>query len=138
MQTLITVKTQVNTSIEKAFHYFTDATHVKNWYFADPSWHVKESSNDLKVGGEFHIYMEAKDQSFGFDFYGTYQEIIINQKLKSKLGDGRQLEVTFQSFNSYVIVTETFEAESENSIELQEQGWQAILNQFKVYSESLQ
>jgi uncharacterized protein YndB with AHSA1/START domain len=136
MKEKITVSTLILKDINSTWAYFTEASHIKNWYFADPSWHVREASNDVKVSGEFHIYMEAKDQSFGFDFYGIYHEIIPYSKLSSTLGDGRKLEVTFLVHGEKIEVIETFEAEEENSIELQRQGWQAILDEFKRYCES--
>lgn len=38
--------------------------------------------------------------------------------------------------NKTIITVETFEAETTNSIELQKEGWQAILDNFKKYAEA--
>ena len=80
--------------------------------------------------------MEAKDGSFGFDFWGTYTEIIPYEKLSSVLGDGRKLEILLKEEGNSTIIIEKFEAEMENSVELQREGWQAILNNLKKYIEN--
>jgi hypothetical protein len=53
------------------------------------------------------------------------------------LGDGRKVSVLFESIGDETAVTETFDPEDTNSIELQKAGWQAILNNFKNYAEGL-
>lgn len=137
MKEKVTVEVIVNTSLEHAWDVFHQAAHIKHWYFADPSWHVKDAHVSFEVGKEFHIHMEAKDQSFGFDFYGTYQVIQPYTYVLSLLGDGRTLEISFKEVKEGILVSETFEVEDENSIELQRQGWQAILNQYQTYIESI-
>jgi uncharacterized protein YndB with AHSA1/START domain len=106
-----------------------------NWNFASPEWHCPEASNDLKVGGEFHYTMAAKDHSMSFDFWGTYQEIIQEKRIDLVLGDGRRVTVTFEEGEHGIIVTEVFEPEKQNPVELQQGGWQMILENFKKYAE---
>lgn len=136
MKTTITVSVTLNLLVHQAWSLYTDPKHITQWYFADPSWHAPRATNDLEVGKAFHIYMEAKDQSFGFDFSGTYQEIKLYESLDILLDDLRTLQVTFKEENQKTTITQVFEAESENPVELQKQGWQAILNQLKTYSQS--
>ncbi len=132
---MITVKNTVNAPIEKVWEYWTKEEHVKNWNFAAADWHCPNATNDLQVGGEFHYTMAAKDNSFSFDYWGTYQKIEINKQLDFVLGDGRKVVVSFESTEDGTIVTEHFEPEQQNPSELQQTGWQMILNNFKKYVE---
>lgn len=52
------------------------------------------------------------------------------------MGDDRRVELSFTQDGDSTRVVETFEAEGQNSLELQRQGWQAILDNFKKYAES--
>ena len=134
MTSYIEVSVTLHVPVEIAWDLYTNPDHITNWYFADPSWHAPRVTNDLTIGKDFHIYMEAKDKSFGFDFTGTYQNMILHKSLDILLGDLRTLKVTFQEFEGKTMITQVFEAEKENTLELQKLGWQAILNQLKTYS----
>jgi uncharacterized protein YndB with AHSA1/START domain len=134
-KTEITVSVLVNTPIQKVWQLWTLPEHIMNWNFASNDWHSPKADNDLRVGGKFLSRMEAKDGSFGFDFWGVYDEIKENELIAYTMGDGRKAKITFINDGNTTKVIETFEAESENSIELQQGGWQAILNNFKKYSE---
>lgn len=81
--------------------------------------------------------MEAVDKSVGFDFGGTYSDVQTHKLLRYSMDDDRHVEVTFESDGENTTVTETFDLETENSADMQQQGWQAILNRFKTYVESL-
>ena len=133
--TNITVQTIVNAPVEKVWSYFTQPEHVKNWNNASDDWHTPRAENDLQVGGNFVYRMEAKDGSFGFDFGGTYDAVKENEYLGYTIGDGRKVRVNFSEDNGATKVTETFEAESTNSVELQKGGWQAILDNYKKHAE---
>jgi uncharacterized protein YndB with AHSA1/START domain len=133
--TKITIKTSVNASIEKVWQYWTEPKHVEKWNNASDDWHTPHAENDLRVGGKFLSRMEAKDGSFGFDFEGIYSDIIPFQTIKYGLADGREVEIMFKGKGQTTEVTEIFDAENENPIELQQGGWQAILNNFKKYAE---
>jgi uncharacterized protein YndB with AHSA1/START domain len=89
----------------------------------------------MRVGGAYSARMEAKDGSFGFDFEATYNEIVEGEKFTYTMPDSRVVQVTFNEIGAKTEVTITFDAETENSIELQRNGWQAILNNFKKYTE---
>ena len=134
-KTEITISALVEAPIQKVWDYWTQGEHIQGWNFALEDWHCPDSNIDLRVGGEFHSTMAAKDGSFSFDFWGTYHEIEPQRIIRSTLGDGRKLEVIFESQGDQVLVTEVFEAEGQNPVELQRQGWQAILNNFKKYCE---
>jgi uncharacterized protein YndB with AHSA1/START domain len=132
---IITIESNVQKSIEDVWNLWTDPEHVKNWNNASPDWHTPSATNDLKVGGKFNYTMAAKDGSLSFDFWGTYENIEKNKLLKITLGDNRKMEVHFDDLGDSILVTEKFEAENENPIELQKTGWQAILDNFKKYAE---
>ena len=136
IKTTITVENAVNASVDKVWKFWTLPEHITKWNSASEDWHTPKAENDLRVGGKFVSRMEAKDGSFGFDFGGTYDEIKTNQLIAYTLGDGRKVEITFKSEGTSTKVTETFEAETENPIEMQKVGWQSILNNFKKYVEA--
>ena len=135
-KTLITVENTVNADVEKVWEYFTKPEHVVNWNNASEDWFTPRADNDLRVGGNFVYRMEAKDGSFGFDFGGTYDKIKNNELIEYTIGDGRKVTVNFFSDGkNKTRVVERFEAENMNSIEMQKAGWQAILDNFKKYTE---
>jgi uncharacterized protein YndB with AHSA1/START domain len=131
----ITVETTINAPIEKVWIYWTEPEHITKWNNASDDWHTPFSQNDLRVGGKFLSRMEAKDGSFGFDFSGIYDEVKLNKAICYTLGDGRKVAITFIGEKKETKVIETFESEVANSIELQKKGWQAILDNFKKYTE---
>ena len=133
----IIINTTINAPIHKVWDYFTQPENVLNWNFAHESWECTKATNQLEVGGEFHYWMQAKDKSVGFDFWGTYTEIVFPYKIFSFLGDGRKLEVIFNKIDENTTeIFERFEPEAINSLELQEQGWQNILENFKKFAEA--
>ena len=134
---MIEVQTQIQASVETVWDCFTNPKHIVHWNFASPDWHCPKATNDLRKGGEFHYTMAAKDGSFEFDFWGTFQQIEDFKKLEIVLGDDRKMSVIFEPKGDETILTELFEPESENSHELQKAGWQAILSNFKTYAQSL-
>lgn len=134
-KTEITVSVIVNAPLQKVWQFWTLPEHIKQWNFASDDWHTPKAENDLQVGGKFLSRMEAKDGSFGFDFLGVYDEIKENKLITYTMVDGRKAKIIFINEGNATKVIETFEAENENSIELQQGGWQAILNNFKKYSE---
>jgi uncharacterized protein YndB with AHSA1/START domain len=133
----ISVEVTVNASPELVWEYFNSPEHVVKWNAASDDWHTPKASNDLRAGGQFNNRMEAKDGSFGFDFIGVYSEVIENQKISYTMEDGRTADIFFEKDGSGTKLTEVFVAETENSVELQKGGWQAILDNFKKYVESL-
>jgi uncharacterized protein YndB with AHSA1/START domain len=135
-KTKITVEAIVSVPIEKAWKLWTSPEHICKWNNASDDWHTPKADNDLHTGGKFSYRMEAKDGSFGFDFWGIYDEIKINELIAYTMGDGRKATVHFSTVGDQTKVVETFEAESVNSIEMQQGGWQAILNNFKKYAEA--
>jgi len=132
----IKIEAIINKPIEQVWECWTKPEHITKWCFASDDWHAPSSSSDLKVGGKISTRMEAKDGSFGFDFWGTYDEIITNIKIAITMGDGRKWDTYFSIVDGNVKIVEEFEAESENPIEMQQAGWQMILNNFKKYVES--
>ncbi len=131
----ITIEILVSSSIERVWDFWTKPEHIIKWNYASEDWYAPRAENDVRIGGKFLSRMEAKDGSFGFDFEGIYDEIKTNEKIAYTLLDDRKVSISFSPTENGVEITETFEAENENSLELQKQGWQAILNNFKTYAE---
>ena len=132
----ITVTTVVNVPVEKVWKCWTEPQHIMQWNHASDDWHCPKAENNLKKGGNFSYTMAAKDGSFSFDFVGVYDNVIQNELIENTLGDGRKMKVAFTAIDKKTKVVEIFEAESENSVELQKGGWQAILDNFKKHTES--
>ena len=128
----ITVETVVKAPVATVWGAYTAPDDIKQWNAASDDWHTTSASVDLRVGGQFSSRMEAKDGSFGFDFAGTYTRIVANELLEYSFGD-RVCVVEFVSGAGGTTVRVTFDAESENSVDMQRQGWQAILNNFARY-----
>lgn len=131
----ITVQATIKAESKKVWDYYTNPDHIVNWNFADPSWHCPSAENDMRIGGTYKARMEAKDGSFGFDFEAVYTQIKEGQNFAYEFG-GRAAEVQFRDLGSETEVEITFDAEEENPIEMQKEGWQSILNNFKKYTES--
>ena len=127
-KTNITVSATINAPVEKVWNYWTSPEHITQWYNASDDWHAPRAENDLQVTGKFTTRMEAKDGSFGFDFNGIYDEIKTNELISYTIEGGRKVSITFSENGNETIVTETFEAENENPIDMQRVGWQASLH----------
>ncbi|HQT23904.1 MAG: activator of HSP90 ATPase [Sphingobacteriales bacterium 17-39-43] len=131
----IIIQAIVSADIEKVWDYYTRPEHITKWNFASEDWQCPHASNDMRVGGKYIARMEAKDGSFGFDFEAVYDQIIVGKRFNFTMPDGREVRVTFKDADGKTEVSISFDAETENSIELQRQGWQAILDNFKKYTE---
>jgi uncharacterized protein YndB with AHSA1/START domain len=131
----ITVEARIAAPIGQVWRAWNTPEDIKQWNAASDDWHTTKSAVDLRVGGAFSSRMEAKDGSMGFDFAGTYTKVVEHQLIESSFG-GRVLLVEFMSGPAAVTVRETFDAESDHSLEMQRQGWQAILNNFKRHVEA--
>ena len=135
--TVIKVAANVQAPIEKIWTAWNEPQHVTQWNSASPDWHTPVAENDLRVGGSFKYRMEAKDGSFGFDFEGVYDEVNPNELISYTMSDGRKVSTIFQTAGDTTLVTTNFDAENENPVEMQQGGWQAILDNFKKYTEAL-
>jgi uncharacterized protein YndB with AHSA1/START domain len=135
MTNKINVTATINADTKKVWDYYTQPEHIIKWNFADPSWHCPTVTNDIKVGGRYVARMEAKDGSFGFDFDAVYTDICQGEGFTYEFG-GRQANIELKETNGQTEVAITFDPETENPIELQRNGWQAILDNFKQYTES--
>lgn len=134
--TKVTVESSVKAPVEKAWKYYSSPEHITKWNFASDDWHCPSAKSDLRAGGKFSSRMEAKDGSFGFDFGGTYDEVVLNKTIAYTMEDGRKAKVEFRPTGNETWIVVTFDAEKENSIEMQKNGWQAILENFRKYTES--
>lgn len=131
----ITVTTTILAPIDQVWTCWTTPKHITKWNAAADEWHCPTASNDLRAGGRFSYQMAARDGSMEFDFCGTFDVVTRPKLIKYTLDDDRKVSVRLKEENGLTTVTEVFEAESENSIELQKSGWQAILDRFKAHVE---
>ena len=136
MTNFISISVSVNANAEKAWNYWTKPEHIVNWNHASDEWHTPRATVDLKVGGHFMSRMEAKDGSFGFDFTGEFVTIDNLNLIEYEIIGGRKVKIEFKTIENQTTISQTFQAEDENSLELQRQGWQAIMNNFKKYIEA--
>lgn len=134
---MITVQCTVNVPIDKVWEFWIVPEHIIKWNNASEDWHTPKAINDLKVGGKFCYTMAAKDESMRFDFEGEYTNFKHHSIIEYKLDDNRLVKITFEAVANGVIVSEYFDAEEKHSGEMQRQGWQAILNNFKNYTEKI-
>lgn len=132
----ITVEATINAPVQTVWKLWNTPADIMKWNTPDPSWHTPSSENDLRDGGKFNNRMEAKDGSFGFDFAGIYDRVILHEEITYTLGDGRQATTLFSEQDGKTKLTTTFDPETVNDPEFQKQGWQMILNNFVSYVES--
>lgn len=136
MSTKITIQAQIAGNIEQVWDCYTQPIHITKWNFATDDWQCPSASNDMRVGGKYIARMEAKDGSFGFDFEAIYDAIEEGKSYSYNMADGRNVKVQLENQGDSTFISVSFDAETENPIELQRDGWQAILNNFKNYVES--
>ena len=132
----ITIKTVVNAPIKKVWDAWNTPADIQQWNSAQADWHTTRSSVDLREGGKFTSRMEAKDGSAGFDFEGTYTRVVPQQTIEYRMDDGREVQTNFVEQAGGTAITSVFDAETENPPELQRQGWQAILDNFRRHVEA--
>lgn len=134
-KTPITVSTVINAPVEKVWNAWNEPEHIAKWCQASPDWHAPYADNDLRVDGTFKTTMAAKDGSFSFDFGGVYTSVEPHKLIAYTMGDGRKVKVVFEDQGTSTRIIETFDPEDTNPIEMQQGGWQAILDNFKKYTE---
>ena len=131
----ITVETTVAAPVDRVWRAYTTPAAITRWNAASDDWHTTAAAVDLRPGGAFSSRMEAKDGSAGFDFAGTYTDVVEHERIGYTFGD-RTAEVVFRAAPAGTDVRVTFDSEPTHAIEQQRQGWQQILNNFKRYVES--
>lgn len=132
----ITVETTVKAPVEKVWKYWSEPQHVTKWCQASDDWHAPKAESDLRVGGKFTTTMAAKDGSFSFDFGGTYTKVEPNKTIEYDMDEARKVWISFLGNGSETKVVETFVPENQNPLDMQKAGWQAILDNFKKYTEN--
>lgn len=131
----ITIDTTIGAPVERVWKAYTTPDDIMQWNFASDNWCCPSAEADLKVGGAYKARMEAKDGSFGFDFEAVYEEVDPNRTLTFAMSDGRKVRTTFEPAGEGTKVTTILDAEDQNSVDMQRDGWQAILNNFRDYVE---
>jgi uncharacterized protein YndB with AHSA1/START domain len=132
----ITIKSTVNNPIKKVWEIWQEPSHIVKWNSPSPDWHTPRAENDLRKGGRFSSRMEARDGSLGFDFSGTYDEVVPQERIAYTMDDGRKALILFEAADGATAITITFDPEDTNPVEMQRGGWQAILDSFKAYTEN--
>ena len=132
----LTVQVLINASLQSVWRCWTTPEDIVRWNNASDDWHTPRAENDLRAGGSFCYRMEARDGSMGFDFGGVYEKVKINKQIDYTIGDGRKVSIVFSDLNGKTEVRETFETENTHPIEIQRNGWQSILDNFKKYAEN--
>lgn len=133
----VTVRETIHAPLAKVWTLWTEPEHIKKWNQASGDWYTPHAENDLRPGGEFLSRMESGDGKTGFDFRGKYLYVGKEKEIRYQLEDGRKVTVHFEWNGQATVVTETFEIEKIHSPEMQKAGWQAILSNFKNYTETL-
>ena len=133
--TLLTVQTLLKCDLARAWSAYTDPQAIVQWNFAAPEWHCPRADNDLRVGGMLRTRMEAKDGSMGFDFEGTYTEVVPLQRLAYALGEDRLVLAVFSDSDGQTQLTVSFTPDGSFPADYQIEGWQAILNNYKAFAE---
>ncbi|WP_099372221.1 SRPBCC family protein [Sphingobacterium sp. 1.A.5] len=132
----IHIESLINAPLDLVWDTYNNPEDIKQWNHASDDWHCPSSQNDLRVGGKFNNKMAAKDGSFEFDFEGTYTEVTPKNSISYVLGDNRTTDMKFQDENGMTKVLIDFDAEETNPEEMQREGWQSILDNFKKHVES--
>lgn len=132
----IIIKTKIAADAQKVWECWNGPSHITHWCYASPDWHCPSADNDLRVGGKLRATMASKDGQMSFEFGGVYDEIIDGQKISFMMEDGRRVTALFEANGGQTEVTETFDAETSNPLDMQKAGWQAILDNFKHYVEN--
>lgn len=132
----ITIQTVIYSPLEKVWNFWVNPSHITKWAFASDDWEAPYAENNLEVGGTFKTTMAAKDGSHSFDFAGIYSNVQVNKLIEYDMEDGRHVEIVFETVTEGTKVIQTFDPETKNSRELQKNGWQAILDNFKKYAET--
>lgn len=131
------IEAEIMAKLPKVWSYWTSPEHITKWNFAAPSWCCPKAANDLRPGGAYFARMEARDGSVGFDLTMIHEEVQERAKLVSRMSDGRRVCTTFLSTDRGTKVKTVFDAETQNPLEMQQAGWQSILNNFKAYTEQV-
>ncbi len=133
----ISVSTRVKAPLRKVWETWTSEKHITGWNSPSPEWHTPRATHQLQAGKKFNYRMEARDGSMGFDYSGTFDRIEPNKQIAYTLDDNRKVQIRFSEKGGETEIVETFDPEDQNSREMQQQGWQAILDSFKKYTETL-
>ena len=135
-KTIVTVKALIHAPVELVWKMWITPEDIVKWNYASDDWHSPKAVNDVREGGKFNYRMEATDGSAGFDFTGVYEKVRVNGFIEYRIDDGRKVKVYFIPNEKMTEVVETFETENENPVEMQRDGWQSILDNFKKHVEN--
>ena len=133
--TVVTTESTIEAPVQKVWEYWSKPEHITQWSHASDDWHTPWAKNDLREGGNFSSRMEARDGSMGFEFGGVYDIVKEHKYIEYTMGDNRKVKVKFTPDGNKTHVVQSFDAESQNPVEMQKQGWQAILDNFKKHAE---
>lgn len=133
---MISVQTKIKASIDKVWEFWTSPEHIIEWNFPNNDWHTSFAENDLRLNGHFKYTMKAKNGNEEFDFEGVYTDVVVFSLIDYKLFDNRTGNIRFEEKEDFVMLTETFEPETQNPADMQRQWCQAVIDNFKKYVET--
>lgn len=131
-------KVLIHKSIEDVWLHWNNTDSIKQWNIPFPDWHCPVALNDLRENGSFFFRMEKQDGSEGFDYTGKYNTVIPYQRIESTGDDGRKTLIEFQQLDGYTAIIETFEADRQTALDLQQRFTDAVLNRFKIFVEEIE
>ena len=134
----LNVNIVIKADLPTVWEYWHTPEHILNWNHASDDWYCPAAENDFRPNGQFKYTMSSKDNATSFDFEGTYQSITNQRRIDYIISDGRQVKTYFTEDEHGTHISISFEAEDTFALEIQEQGWQAILDSFKAYTEGIQ
>lgn len=113
----------------------TKAEHIIHWNFASADWCCPKAEIDPAVGGRLSYRMESVDGKMGFDLTGIIIRYEEENAFDYRMPDGRNVRHELNVQDGNTSITQIVDPESEHPVDMQIQGWQAILNNFKRYCE---
>ena len=95
----------------------------------------RRQKTSLDPAEHFHTGWKQRTGAGGFDYTGTFEDAVACKSLKSSLADGRKVEASFSGAGTETTVVVKFDPDKQVSEDMQKAGWQAILDNFKKYTE---
>ncbi len=133
----IKIETKINAPISTVYQVNSIAKHLKRWNYASPGWYNPDATIDFRVGGNFVVKYGSDDGKNDFDLGGKYTLIENNKVIEYLMGDDRLVRIDFEDLEDKTKVVLEFDAENENPLEMQKEGWSNILDNMKLYSEKI-
>lgn len=133
---IISVNITIHQSLEFVWDTWNDENQMKYWLFLSDDYEITNPKNDLRIGGGYSYLMKSKEGGFDFEYKATYKQIELKKFIAFTLSDSRRVEVAFFEVEDVVHIEIRFEAVREQDLDVQLQGWQKLLFNFKNHIEN--